>query len=437
MFPTALRWTATTLAIAAIASNPYGISAVASTPHGVAADEGNNAANPQTPTTLVVADPVHHLDADAREPMLVEHPDGTLFVAGYGRDVPTTEQAPRLWKSADGGSTWSRVNVGTVAEGAKGNSDVDLAVAGDGTLYFITMGFDRSVSAGTHVAVGVSNDVGATWSWTYLSRDPNVDRPWIKVTPGGTVHAIWNDGSGVSHAVSADGGRSWAPMPKIHPRGGSSHLAVGPAGELAVRITPVSASGQQFDEDVELLAVSIDDGRTWQKHAPPGERDWSPDRSDRSVLNRWVEPLAWDNEGALYYLWSEGHDLRLGRSSDLGATWETWSVANDDEAMLLPYLIGRGSGELAATWFSGEGGSLKINVATIEIEDAGGEPRVLRAAPLQQDAWVMDGGVRTRDTAGEYVPVAFLSDGDLGVVTPIQNGPGGRGGFTWWRIVRP
>ena len=51
-------------------------------------------------------------------------------------------------------------------------------------------------------------------------------------------------------------------------------------------------------------------------------------------------------------------------------------------------------------------------------------------------AVVTEDGARVRDPAGEYVPVVFLSDGDLGVVTPIQNGADGRGGFSWWRIER-
>jgi hypothetical protein len=40
-----------------------------------------------------------------------------------------------------------------------------------------------------------------------------------------------------------------------------------------------------------------------------------------------------------------------------------------------------------------------------------------------------------RSAAGEYLPVAFLRDGSLAVVSPIQNERAGRYGFTWWRIV--
>src|SRR5260370_42400525 len=79
--------------------------------------------------TVRMADRVAYGDVLAREPMVVERPDGAIFVSGYGSGRPA------LWKSVDHGTTWNRVNVGTPEKGAVGNSDVDLAVAADGTLY--------------------------------------------------------------------------------------------------------------------------------------------------------------------------------------------------------------------------------------------------------------------------------------------------------------
>lgn len=236
-----------------------------------------------------------------------------------------------------------------------GNSDVDLAVGQDGTLYFLTMGFDRSTSEGTHIAVGVSRDIGETWRWTTLSQDRFVDRPWIEMGPDGVVHVIWNDGEGVSYSVSRDAGETW------------------------------------------------------------------------------VEPVAWDAEGTLYHLWSEGTDLWLGRSVDRGGTWESWIVVTGEVPLYFPYLTARGQGELAATWFSGFGDDLLAHVALIAASGEG-QPSVQAADPFQIDAWVMDGDSPSRDSGGEYIPVRFLSDGDLGVVTPIQNPLENRRGFTWYRV---
>ena len=231
----------------------------------LAPDPGQTPRATEVPA-LVMAGPVEQLGLRAREPMVVEHPDGTLFVAGYGEDLST------FWTSRDQGATWTRVNVGTAAEGAIGNSDVDLAVALNGTLYFVTMVFDRKASEGTHVSIGVSHDVGATWSWTLLSHTRFDDRPWVEVATKGTPHVIWNDGEGVCHATSPDDGRTWIEQDRITPQGGSSHLAVGPNGVIAVRITPLSASGNKFHPGVDLIAVSTDGGRTWRKHPAPGRR---------------------------------------------------------------------------------------------------------------------------------------------------------------------
>ena len=135
---------------------------------------------------------------------------------------------------------------------------------------------------------------------------------------------IWNDGGGVRYAVSQDGGSTWNLRPRIHEQGGSSHLAIGPHDDIAVRITPWSASGKKFNAG-DLIAVSRDRGKTWQTHPAPGERDWSPD-FDKGTP-RWVEPLAWDADGALYSLWGCAKGLWLGvrrtkvRPGQVGTSW--------------------------------------------------------------------------------------------------------------------
>lgn len=398
------------------------------------------AASQPDPPSLGLAKPIHHLDSVAREPMLVEHPNGTLFVSGYGSQVTGVDPkaVPNLWKSSDGGLIWERVDVGKAADGAIGNSDVDLAVGPGGELYFVSMGFNRTTFEGTHVAIGVSHDVGETWNWTLLSEDRLDDRPWVVVTPHGDAHVIWNDGSGVSHATSTDGGRTWEERSKIHPRGGSSHLAVGTHGELAARISPISGSGHVFDEGLELIAISTDGGETWNKHSAPRQLEWDPTLSDPKKVPRWVEPLAWDSEGHLYHLWSEGRTVHLGRSVDHGASWDSWLIAEEGEVAYFPFLAARGPGELAATWFSGRGDDMEVNIALIDApESPNTEPKTLRAKPFQPDTWREGQEPKVRDPGGEYVPVAFLSGGGLGVVTTVQDSHGDRFGFTWWKVAVP
>ena len=388
--------------------------------------------------TLSMAAPIDHLDVLAREPMIIEHPDGTLFVSGYGAAFMSgtrTDEAT-LWKSRDGGTTWARVNVGTETDGAAGNSDVDLDVARDGTLYFATLVFDDKVNEGKQISVGVSKDVGMTWKWTLLSKTRFDDRPWVKLAPDGTAHVIWNDGRGVCHAVSQDGGLTWTERARIHPQGGSSHLAVGPNGEVAVRVTPTSAAGGKYDEGVDLIAVSTDGGMTWRKQVAPGTREWNW-YSDFPIP-RWVEPLAWDAQSALYSLWTNLQGVWLARSVDFGATWTSWRLEENPELAYFPYLVARGPGELAATWFSSWAETMHAHMARVDVSDGGAPPRMAVSPPFILDCWRRNEAwpedPTTRDTAGEYLPVSFLRTGGLVVVSPIQNFREKRYGFSLWKV---
>jgi hypothetical protein len=381
---------------------------------------------------LQVIQRVEYLDRAAREPMVAEHPDGTLFIAGY-----FNESLPTLYRSRDRGVRWERVNVGSDAEGA-GNSDVDLAIARDGTLYYISMVYDRQKDEGTQIAIGSSADAGATWRWKTISKTRGDDRPWIEVAPDGAAHAIWNDGRGVSHVVSKDRGLTWSDPVRIHNEGGSSHLAIGPAGEVAVRITPFSRSGFVFNADVDLIAISEDGGSTWRKSAPPSNLkwvNWDEVDKDPNSIERWVEPLAWDASGNLYHLWTDTIGVDLARSTDRGRTWRTWRIADSGPRAHYPYLTARGDGDLAATWWTGTDSDLRAHVARITVR--GSSPRTAMSEPLLVDTWKRQQSgdtIRHRDSAGEYFPVVFLKNGELGVVTAVQDIPAKRTGFTWWRL---
>jgi hypothetical protein len=295
-----------------------------------------------------------------------------------------------------------------------------------------------SAREGTHVTVGASQDGGLTWSWNLISKNRFDDRPWVAVAPDGVAHVIWNDGNGVRHAVSRDRGQNWSIEQRIHDQGGSSHLAVGPHGEVAVRIGPASASGNKFTAGVDLIAVSTDLGKSWVKRTAPGKRDWS-DKEDEGTP-RWVEPLAWDGDGALYYFWGGPSGMWLARSADRGATWTQWPVVEGNEVCYFPYIVARGHGELAATWHSGLRDNIRAHVARIKVTDAKTAPEVIEAQSFQAEiwSWIFPGHEKdpvVHGTGGEYVPVIFLRDGSLGVVTPIQNQRENRLGFSWWRLA--
>jgi hypothetical protein len=280
--------------------------------------------------------------------------------------------------------------------------------------------------------MGVSSDAGATWRWTDVSRTRFDDRPWVEVAPDGTAHLIWNDGSGVHHRVSRDRGLTWTNPGDVHDKGGSSHLAIGPKGELAVRVAPISASYNRFDAGVDLVAVSTDGGVTWAKREAPGTRDWGPTYDAKGYTPRWVEPLAWDASGQLYSAWTDKAGLNVMRSADRGASWTAVTSLATPAPAFFPYMVARADGALALTWFTAAQEDYADLRAHLAIVGAHGtrqaEPWALESSRPRDES-----GKVFNDPGGEYLPVAFLRDGAVAVVSPIQNKAAGRMGFTFTR----
>jgi len=104
-----------------------------------------------------------------------------------------------------------------------------------------------------------------------------------------------------------------------------------------------------------------------------------------------------------------------------------------------PFLAARGRGELAATWFVDTGDPLSWRAARLTARgDGAGTPdawdvRLTSVTPLE--SWRAE--PREADEGGEYLPVRFLRDGSVAVVTPIQHHAAERLGFPWWAFGGP
>jgi len=386
---------------------------------------------------LKIENRVNVLTSLAREPMIVEHPYGALFLAGY----KNATDIPQLWKSNDFGETWETVDVGTYEEGAQGNSDVDLFIDGEGNIFFLSMtftkvpeedmeNFDFSIMQGKQITIGVSRDIGQTWEWQNISKDDYDDRPWIRATTDGNLHIIWNNKKGLHHSISKDKGETWQRQEDIHPKGGSSFMASGPNGQLAVRVAPLSASAFKFDEGIDLIRLSLDNGQSWQDIIPPGKRNWSQNLSNG--IPRWVEPIAWDSQNQLYTLWSEGKVLKLGVSANNGENWQEFIVEENLDTLYFPYMTTH-KDKILCTWVSGFEENTRHNAAVIQLD--GDNLEVMKLSPQKLDIWTrFDIGENELSTGGEYFPIIPLSNGNFGMATTIQNRKDERFGFTWWEL---
>lgn len=373
---------------------------------------------------LLAGDAVR-IDAEqpAREPAIVETTDGALYVAGFWGFGRATEhrgsttnllQGPLVWTSADAGATWRRIDPGFPYQGAIGNSDLDLATDGQGSVYLASLSYyspptlpvapppEADVASTLSVVVGATHDAGETWRWTLLDAGSSRSHPWVAAAPDGRIHVVWGDGLGIRHVVSQDRGFSWEDAGRVHDAGEAGGLVVAPGGALAVRVTPLGSPNP-----ADGVAVSEDGGATWALRELPGDRTGEP---------QGFGSVAFDASGALWAAWSEGQALVLARSRDLGATWDLVPIVEEPEGSVpyFPYLRGGPAGQVGAAWFTRTGDVVAARAALV-TDQAEGSPRALTGT-LAEDT----GGTNHAD----YYQLALLRDGGLAAAVPMTEGLG-------------
>ena len=130
----------------------------------------------QTFSSPVVIDNTHN----ASEPGIIADPSGKIFV-----NAPIGLPGPSLvWRSTDGGSTWTSTGPGTVganpsAQAANvtvGGGDSNLASDAAGNLYFVDLWLGDASTA-------VSHDSGSSWLGQPFGTVPIQDRPWVSADP--------------------------------------------------------------------------------------------------------------------------------------------------------------------------------------------------------------------------------------------------------------
>lgn len=210
--------------------------------------------------------------AGGAEPSIAVAPDGAVYV--------TTPLA--LWRSDDGGATYEWLGspycatpvVGSLPvdppacpieerdAGMQGGGDADLAITPDGRLHWLGL-----VAQDAPIPYQFSDDRGATWSDVEDLADGNSsDREWIHVRQeDGAIFATWRDfgneqsaESGIQFRASFDNGATWTPGVKAEDDNRMGGAVPDPRASSRALYLPSDDSG------TIRVARSLDDGATWE-----------------------------------------------------------------------------------------------------------------------------------------------------------------------------
>lgn len=186
---------------------------------------------------------------------------GRVNVVEFSRQNPNLMYAGAasggLWKSTDGGSNWTAVNISIIP--VVGVSDIAISAQDDKVIFLATGDADAAIfgdfTGYPSFTYGVikSTDGGVTWAQTGLSYDPS---------QGSLVARLWLDPRDTSVVVAAtygglmrssDGGASW-----IRAQGGVFRDLIGnPANPDILYATTFSETGNAG------IFRSTDNGVTW------------------------------------------------------------------------------------------------------------------------------------------------------------------------------
>lgn len=209
------------------------------------------------------------------------------------RTTPATQYVTApfqgVWRSTDGGVSWTQRSPDSFSGGPITNGDASLAVDADGVLYLSGLTDDGQLAS--RVPVQVSTDGGATWIRFFYLHDSatgiDCDRQWTAARGHGEAVTTVRCGSEMWLWRTTNAGLSWT-------------------GPITVQ--------------------NVDDVFTGG-------------------------PITYSPDGNLYFLYFNGNsELRLARSADGGLTWTSRLVSSDGQSVSFPVVAADNLGNLYAAW---------------------------------------------------------------------------------------
>ena len=263
-------------------------------------------------------------------------PDGNIvLMGGYAQNAVFGDDTNDVWRSTDGGATWTEVNVSS--PGWRERSLHSAVALPDG--HIVLMGGTLSYRYGSISVNDVwrSTDEGATWTEMNASAGwtPRYEQSAVALPDGSIVLMGGNDGNGVTGGVRSDVWRST---------------------DEGATWTEMNASARWAERALHTSVALPDGSIVLMGGSGPGE-EWDPGTA-----------------GLYNDTW---------RSTDRGATWTEmnasapWTARNDIRSVAMPdgsiVLIGGTNGY--TTWYRDMWRSTDEGATWTQLPDAGWLPR--------------------------------------------------------------
>jgi len=281
------------------------------------------------------------------EPNIAQAPDGTIYASS-----PLS-----IWKSTDHGKTWTAC----AAKNLEGGGDGDLAVDGNGTVYWLGL----LGNSGRAVPFQRSTDGCAAFSPAVdVSDGSGQDREWIFATPDGRIYTTWRGASGLEFRMSPDGGATWGKKVTATPDANQGPITRDPASGRLYYANADFAQTTGTTPAQLRIAVSDDDGASWTQHGIATLARSSPVEHNGYVTDFAVTGV--DGNGTVYVTWSMDmgvlpvtppsvageYGIFVAHSTDGGATWSKPTLVSDaTKYSRMPWLAAGAAGRLAVAWY--------------------------------------------------------------------------------------
>ncbi|HET7872045.1 MAG TPA: sialidase family protein, partial [Terriglobales bacterium] len=288
------------------------------------------------------------------EPRIVHDTLGNYYVAAI-QGVPGGID---VWKSADGGSTFSYlgqpdgIQIGSAALGVDGvglgGGDEDLAVSPSGVVYASSLWLGSATQS-------TSFNGGTVWISNPVSSDlPLVDRQWIAAHGNNelylTTKQLGADLSGTVTLFVAKSFDNGITFPQVIPVT-TPELGVQPGdqGNIIVDQNNGNVYTVFIDEhgNIVWLARSTDGGKTWVLKqvftAPTGMN-----------LANIFPVVAVDRASNVYVTFSNGANVFIAASTDQGGTWTVPVRVNNGagtHTAIGAWIVAGGAGSVDIAWW--------------------------------------------------------------------------------------